>query len=80
MCTGKILPTNLIIIVGSMKDAMLDLSNTIFCVPVIDKFSPVTYITINKIHWYSNVGQLSGIETVWKYVLKRAFTIYTVNL
>ena len=54
---------------------MQDLASTSFCVPVIDKYSPLAYSIINEIHWHSQVARHSGVETSWRYVLKTAFTI-----
>ena len=50
--------------VGSTTDAMLDFTNTTFCVSVTDKFSLLSYAITSKIHWLGNIGQHSGIKTV----------------
>ena len=56
---------------------MQDLSAAIFCVPIVDKHSPIAYVIINDIHWNDKVVQHSDsdIETVWRYVLKKAYII-----
>ena len=41
-----------------------------FCVPVIYRHSPLVFSIINEIHWHSNVAKHSGVETIWRYVLK----------
>ena len=61
--------------VGGMTDVMKDLSSATFCVPIVYKHSPLAYSLINEVHWYSNSAKHSGIETVWRYVLKEAFII-----
>ena len=68
--TGQILPTNSTSITGSVTNTMQDLSVATFCVPILDKHSPLTYAIINDIHWNDKVAQHSGIERVWTYVLK----------
>ena len=56
-----------------MSDVMKDLSSSTFFVPVIYKHSPLAYSIVNDVHWNSSVAKHSGVETVWKYVLKTAF-------
>ena len=56
-------------------DVMQDLSAATFCVPIVDKHSPLAYAIINDIHWNNKVAQHSGIEMVWRYVLKKAYII-----
>ena len=73
--TGRILPTNSTSITGSMTNAMQDLSAATFCVPIVDKHSPLAYAIINDVRWNDKVAQHSGIETVWRYVLKKAYVI-----
>ena len=78
--TGRILPTNEITVVGKMTNAMKDLSANMFCVPVLDKFSPVAYSVINEVHWYDQNVKHAGVESVWRFVLKKAFIIHGRNL
>ena len=54
---------------------MKDLSSDTFCVPLVYKHSPLAYGLINEIHWYSKAAMHSGVETVWRFVLKEAFII-----
>ena len=56
-----------------MTNAMQDLSAATFCVPIVDKHSPLAYAIINDVRWNDKVAQHSGIETVWRYVLKKAY-------
>ena len=57
-----------------MINLMPNLSAATFCVPIVDKYSPLAY-AINDIHWNNKVAQHSGMETVWTYVLKNAYII-----
>ena len=67
---GRILPTEKISITGRLTEAMKDLSADAFCVPVVEKHSPLAYSIINDIHWYSDTVKHSGIESVWRCVKK----------
>ena len=58
-----------------MTAVIKDLTFTTFCVPVIYRHSPLAYSIINEIHWYSNVAKHSGVETIWRYVLKVCFIL-----
>ena len=58
-----------------MPDVMRDLAASTFCVPILYKHSPLAYSIVNYVHWYSPVASHSGIETVWRYVMKVAFII-----
>ena len=48
---------------------------TSFCVPLVDKNSPIAYALINEIHWYNDDAMHSGNETVARHVLKVAHII-----
>ena len=56
-----------------MTNAVQDLSPATFCVPIVNKHSPLAYAIINDVHWNDKIAQHSGIETVWRYVLKKAY-------
>ena len=71
---GRILPENKITIVGRYTNQMIDLSSTTFCVPVIDRHSPIAFSIISDVHWNSQVKH-SGIETTLREVMKKAFVI-----
>lgn len=75
MYTGRILPTEKITVVGEFTDAMKDLTATTFCVPVVEKHSPIAFSIVNEVHWHDKTAQHSGIETTLRYVLKRAYII-----
>ena len=71
---GRILPTDAISVAGRLTTTMKDLTATTFCVPIVDKHSPLAISIINDIHWNSSVKH-SGIETTWRYVLKKVFIL-----
>ena len=73
MYTGRILPEQGVSAITPMSAVMKDLSSTTFCVPVIDKHSPIAYSIISDIHWYDKTVKHRGIESVWRYVLKYAY-------
>ena len=73
--TGRILPTSKVTITGKFTTVMKDLSESSFCVPIIDKYSPVAYSLVHEVHWYDDVAKHSGIESTWRTVLKNAFII-----
>ena len=73
--TGRILPSESVSIVGRFTEAMKDLIPSTFCVPVVNKHSPIAYSIINDIHWYNENVSHRGSETVWREVLKTAYII-----
>ena len=73
--TGRILPTQKISNKLNLADVCLDLDMTSFCVPLVDKNSPIAYALINEIHWYNDDARHSGNETVARHVLKVAHII-----
>ena len=54
---------------------MKDLQQTSFCVPIINKHSPLAYSIVNEIHWYNNILKHAGIETVLWCTLSIAYII-----
>ena len=74
--SGRILSTNSINAVNEMSSVMKDLSKTTFQVPIVYKHSPLAYSLINEVHWHSMAVKHSGVETVWRYVLKTAYIIF----
>ena len=58
-----------------LSDVMLDLTASTFCVPVVDRHSPVAYAIVNEVHWYHSVAKHCGNETVWRYALKYAYIL-----
>ena len=71
--TGRILQCQEINVITTMTDVMRDLSSTMFCVPLVDKFSPIAYSIINEIHWHHSVAKHSGVETVLRYTMTYAY-------
>ena len=47
-----------------MTEVMVDLSNSSFSVPLIEKNSPLAYSIINEVHWNDKVAKHAGVETV----------------
>ena len=72
---GRILPDSSITSTGRMTAVMLDLSFTMFCVPLVHRHSPIAYSIVNHVHWNHSVAKHSGVETVLRYVLKIAYII-----
>ena len=73
--TGRILPSQIINNKSNLSDVCMDLSMESFCVPIIEKFSPLAFAVINEVHWYDNEANHSGNETVMRYVQKIAHII-----
>ena len=73
--TGRILPSDEVSVVGKYTNCMLHLCNSKFCVPVLDKYSPISYSIVNYIHWNHKDVKHHGVETVWRQVLKIVFII-----
>ena len=46
-----------------MTNTMQDLFATTFCVPIVDKYSSLTYAIISDIHSNDKVAQHSTVET-----------------
>ena len=58
-----------------MSTVMKDLSSSTFCVPIMYKHSPLAYSIVNEVHWYSKSAKHSGVEIMWRYVLKIGYII-----
>jgi len=72
---GRILPNNSVTIVGRYTEAMLDLTSSTFCVPVIDKNSPVAFSIASDVHWNHNDVKHAGIETTLRHIMKKVYII-----
>ena len=46
-----------------MTDVMIDLSSGTFIVPIVEKFSPLSFSILNEKHWYDKTVKHSGVET-----------------
>lgn len=73
--TGRILPGEEITIVGNFTEAMKDLSQDTFCVPVLSKDSPIAYSIASNIHWNHPVASHSGVEMTMRIIMKKVFII-----
>ena len=73
--TGRILPEQKVDQRLSLADVSFDLSEKTFCVPIVDRLSPVAYSLSNEIHWYSEDVQHSGIESVFREINTIAYVI-----
>ena len=73
--TDRILPSQVINNKIKLSDVCLDLTIGSFCVPIIDKFSPLAFAIINEIHWYDYDACHSGNETVLRFVQRIAYII-----
>ena len=73
--TGRILPTDQINAIGKVTTTMKDLSSSTFCVPIIDKNSPLAYSIIQEIHWNHPTAMHSGVETTWRYVMQVCYIL-----
>ena len=73
--TGRILMTQKIDGDFSFTDAMLDLSESTFCVPITDSLSPVAYAIMTDTHWNDPDVRHKGIETTLRYAQKTAYVL-----
>ena len=72
--TGRLLPEE-VNVVTPLSGTMKDLQKTSFCVPAIDKHSPLAYAVVNSVHWHHPDVKHLGVETTWRYVLMKAYII-----
>ena len=63
-----------------LSDVCVDLSSSMFFVPIVDKYSSLAYALINEVHWYDSDACHSGSETVARYLLKVAYIIEGTSL
>ena len=77
---GRILSDDEVTISGRYTNSMIDLCNSTFCVPVLDKYSPISYSIVSDIHWNDKEVKHRGVETVWRAVLKLVFIIEGRNV
>ena len=59
--SGRILLTQQVTSITTMSDTMYDLSETTFCVPIVQKCSPLALSIIIEIHWYHDAAKHSGV-------------------
>ena len=73
--TGRILPSQAVDNTLQLADVCVDLTSSTFCVPVLDKNSPISFSIINEVHWYDDDAKHSGNETVWRHIQLIAFIL-----
>ena len=73
--TGRILPSQKFNNKLNLSDVCIDLTMSSFCVPLVEKFSPLAYSLVNEIRWYDDDAKHSGNESVLRYVQKNAYII-----
>lgn len=67
----RILPSDKISIVGRFTEAMKDLSQHMFNVPILDKDSPIAYAVALDVHWNHSVCSHSGVEITLPFIMKK---------
>ena len=65
--TGRILPSQEFENTIQLSDVCIDLTLSSFCVPLIDRYSPLAFSLINEVHWYNTDAKHSGNETVMRH-------------
>ena len=73
--TGRILPSQKIDNELKLADVCIDLTASTFCVPLLDKASPISYAIVNDVHWHNYDAKHAGNETVMRYVQLIAYII-----
>ena len=75
--TGRLLPSQKFVNpeLQPMSSIMLDLSSTVFCVPIVDQYSPVAWSLIHEIHWYHNRAKHSGVATTARAAKEYAYIL-----
>ena len=68
--TGRALPDpNYNVASPNMTHIMIDLTSARFCVPLVDKESPLAFSIVNDEHWNHDSANHGGVETVLRYTL-----------
>ena len=73
--SGRILMTQKIDGDFNFSDAMLDLSESTFCVPLTDVHSPIAYAIVSETHWYDPDIKHKGVETTLRFAQTTAYII-----
>ena len=73
--SGRILQGDHVKNVTNLTAVMKDLVDTTFCVPVIDRFSPIAYSIVSDYHWNNECIKHSGIESTLREISKYVFII-----
>ena len=75
MYSGRILPEDTVNGVVPLTTVMRDLTSNSFCVPIVDKHSPLAYSIVIHYHWNNRLVKHSGIETTLREILKYVYII-----
>ena len=73
--SGRILPDQKVENKLSLADVSFDLSEKTFCVPIVDRLSPVAYAISDEVHWNHFDVRHGGIESVLREVQSIAYLI-----
>ena len=65
--TTRVLPDQQFTIGKQLQDIMLDISPTVFCVPILDQYSPIAWSVVLDVHWDHPTAKHAGISTVVRY-------------
>ena len=65
--TGRILPTQ--------EFMTHDLVPSTFCIPIVDKHSPLAYAVINEVHWFNKIAKHTRVETVLRYTMQYCYIL-----
>ena len=71
--SGRVLPDQDYNCAVELTGIMKDLTKSTFCVPLVEKHSPVAYSLVNEVHWYDPVAMHAGVETNLRYTLQHAY-------
>ena len=78
--SGRILPDQKFQGNPELCEAALDLCRTTFCVPIMDRYSPVAISLALEVHWHHPDVAHRGIETMYRQVQRTAHIIGGFNL
>ena len=73
--TSRILLTQKITGKFCMTDAVLDLSEATFCVPLTDSHSPIAYAIVLDTHWFDPDVRHAGVESTLRYAQNTAYIV-----
>ena len=73
--SGRILPSQEITGVKTLCDTSFDLQQTTFCVPLIDRSSPIAYALASEVHWHHPDTNHGGIESLLRHTQCVAYLI-----
>ena len=73
--TGRILPTQRAGGELTMSDVSFDLVKSSFCVPILERRSPIAYSMVNEVHWNHPDVWHAGVESVLRTMYSTAYII-----